>query len=950
MSTPCYPRRKDPLKEELIKIANRFEKDAKVKAFGYGDPSTGEWLWNKYVGKPRDPNRPISPTDLKKYELGLKEFRDTIGKKENPFFKWFKLPKALMRKLPETAHFAEEMSNATSFRQRHLKEASVELNSMIDGLYDMVLKGDYYGGAPWSKKQLKEYQGLERDLEIAKTTDERMEAIRKITEVVGVKDGQNNPIGGRLLWRFNDLLTFKELPKTATEERVVHNWNKLRARSAKLLLNGIEQSKAIIKTTNNPGMRRDLSKSLDLLQAAAERIHFQQNIDAKTYRESGLFDISKMDIKVFDAETGAVKPYKMIDEKGERVIPRELTKYAPEYTIELANVVRNITDYVSKPKDAKWKGKTPEQIHLEIENKVDLGNMINRLKARTDVETGKFYSLDPVFFLNKYVNDVAHFNYVTRINLAYKKAADKMWNLTRKKGVGQDLGEYARHMGDMITEIRDSALNNYEGGITEMDNMVRWINGMEYISKLGWSVRGGLRNRSQMLFDWVKYGKTAWDVSSKFYDVREHEQMGTNQLNRFGILFGEKASAATTAIATAGSIEQVTPTGTMMTKEGGLRRTEQSKLGKVAAATAKVAEKSAITLQMAENANRKGTFKKAFAMSFTEMNKSREYFKNQWMEAKNTQKPPSEDVLTSYIEHLAGNSAAKVTRDLHFEYDNWAKAKVLQSRGGKVIGQFQTYRFSLWDLQWQMLKDAKRGMGAGKYGMFETDAGGKITRIMPEIQQAMRYLSLYSLLVPVAAIVTNLDFDNLIQNETYDTAERFFKYYTADEEDREQLEDKYGQFFGKKALAGNLGPFVSDVLTMADLFDVWDQTPEELQKTMKLKYDPQDPDWWYKFSRIFNIQGSRTGWHTIPAILRGQYERMFRVETGLYKPKHMYDWMRKSDDAFFKQRKNWLNKSPYSPMNWAYTGTVLPKVQKKKKRGKNQEAVSVLEGMLAGRY
>tara|TARA_Y100000034_G_scaffold131944_1_gene193766 strand:- start:1373 stop:2656 length:1284 start_codon:yes stop_codon:yes gene_type:complete len=427
--------------------------------------------------------------------------------------------------------------------------------------------------------------------------------------------------------------------------------------------------------------------------------------------------------------------------------------------------------------------------------------------------------------------------------------------------------------------------------------------------------------------------------------------MVVDQMNRFGILFGEKTrTAASTAIATAGSIEAVTPAGTMMTSEGGLRRTEQTITGKAAASMAKVAEKSAGPLQIAENANRKGTFKRAFAMEFTTMNRSRDYFKNQWMESKKTNKPPSEEVLTSYIEHLAGNAAAKAVGDLHFHYDNWAKAKVLQTKTGKVVGQFQTYRFALWDLQWQMLKDAKRGVGAGKFGMFETDAQGKITRIIPEIQQAMRYLSLYSLLVPVAAIATNLDFDNLVQNETYDTAERFFKYYTADADDIEQLEDKYGQFFGKPALAGNLGPFVSDILTLTDLFDIYDTTPEELQETMKMKYDPKDPDWWYKFARVFNIQGSRTAWHTIPAYLRGQEQRMFRVETGLYKPKHMYDWIRKSDDPFFKQRKNWLDKSPYSPMNWAYTGTVLPKVKKKKKRRKNRDAVNVLEGMLAGRY
>ena len=307
----------DPLKKELLKVATEFEKDAKVKAFGYNDPSTAEWLWNKYVGGPRDPLKPITPTDLAKYKAGIAEFKDNIGKRENPFFRFFKLPKPLMRKLPESSHFVEEMSNATSFRQRHLKEASVELNEMIEnGLYKMILSGDYHGGETWSKKDLERYQRLERDLEIAKTPDQRLDAIRKITEVVGVKDGTNNPVGGKILWKFNDLLTFKETPKTPTEERIVKNWNSLRARSAKLLLNGIEQSKAIVKTVKDGGMRNDLTKSLELLQAAAERIHFQQGIDSKTYVDSkGLFDMKKMDMKVYDAETGMTKPYKMINEK-----------------------------------------------------------------------------------------------------------------------------------------------------------------------------------------------------------------------------------------------------------------------------------------------------------------------------------------------------------------------------------------------------------------------------------------------------------------------------------------------------------------------------------------------------------------------------------------------------------------------------------------------------------
>ena len=109
--------------------------------------------------------------------------------------------------------------------------------------------------------------------------------------------------------------------------------------------------------------------------------------------------------------------------------------------------------------------------------------------------------------------------------------------------------------------------------------------------------------------------------------------------------------------------------------------------------------------------------------------------------------------------------------------------------------------------------------------------------------------------------------------------------------------------------------------------------------------------------RVANIQVSRTGCHTVRALLKGQYERAARVETGLYRPKHLYDWMRNSDDAFFKQRKDWLDNSPYSPINTIYTGEriggigpAFREVEKKKKRRKNQEAVNVLEGMLAGRY
>ena len=60
-----------------------------------------------------------------------------------------------------------------------------------------------------------------------------------------------------------------------------------------------------------------------------------------------------------------------------------------------------------------------------------------------------------------------------------------------------------------------------------------------------------------------------------------------------------------------------------------------------------------------------------------------------------------------------------------------------------------------------------------------------------------------------------------------------------------------------------------------------------------MNYDPTDSDWWYNVARIFSIQGSRTFWKTIPAAMKGQWEKIARMETGSYKPKWITKWREK---------------------------------------------------------
>ena len=103
----------------------------------------------------------------------------------------------------------------------------------------------------------------------------------------------------------------------------------------------------------------------------------------------------------------------------------------------------------------------------------------------------------------------------------------------------------------------------------------------------------------------------------------------------------------------------------------------------------------------------------------------------------------------------------------------------------------------------------------------------------------------------------------------------------------------YSAYYGKGPITGNLGPFLSDILTAAELTDFLNLTGAEYAEQKKLNYDPSDSDWWYNVARIFSIQGSRTFWKTIPAAMKGQWEKIARMETGAYKPKWITKWREK---------------------------------------------------------
>jgi hypothetical protein len=640
--------------------------------------------------------------------------------------------------------------------------------------------------------------------------------------------------------------------------------------------------------------------------------------------------------------------------------------------------MKNVTDFALNKDRSAWKDMSPEALMQAVEEGVSPEKITKRLEQAGN--DNRYHSLDPIFYLNKYVNDVANFNFRTRVNHAYVLGTRDLVKTLRRHNLSKDkystdVGDYAHEMIDILNEIRESALVSNRGEMNEMDNIVRIINGFEYISKLGFSARSGVKNYGQSLFNVFKYGRKGRLLTNKFFNETDGESTSNyqsptntarmeNQLRRLGFLYGEKAEAkeiqmANLATSTGGSLDaRIIPKGFTVNKAGELIHSPKaSVLERAAGGVASLAETSSkITIlgkwssqQKAENYNRLKTFKYEFAHAFLREKKRFQYWKDK---LSSPEKEATIEQIYNAMERSAGNQAQEMVKTLHYDYDNWAKAKFLQSKTGKVVGQFQHFKFAFFDMQYNMMRDAYRD--AKDLIIIDINPITGKKEINPRFSEVFRMMAGYSIAAGLFGLATDYDIGGMfssvghsfgltgddedyidrqsaqrtgiVENPIVEEASKLISYLSADPEEGDDAygNKKYGSYYGKNPITANLGPFVSDILTVAELMDWWDQTDEEYEERKGYAMDTSDPDWWYKMARIFNIQAARSAWHSLPALVKGDAAKFFRTELGMYKPQWLIGGMPAT-----KFRDKHL-KDPVIDMYNAIP--ILPEIKRKKKK------------------
>ena len=979
--TPLEQKRQ---KAKVLKTFKDFSKNPKLRHF-FGSENkqhtedmiynTFEWVWKRDVRKPMDSDI-ITDTDVKRLKRGLEDYVYNIDKRQNVFQQYIKLPKVLARKDSNADAFYKSLEHAQSFNERQMKQGAIHINNLLEKMFSMFKESKNH----FSHTEYKKFQKLERDLFFAKDGNQKQNALRELNKFID-KGDPDSSLPANVLIKFQELLTFERPAETKLERDIQSEWNILRTDTARDVLNAAVTTKYLIENFSRASgaEKKHLTNAAEKVQNAIESLIFQTSVDQKSIlREGETASIVPVgDFTVYDHETKSLKPYKILNENGERVLAENIKKYSPEYVLEMADVLKDITDFSTSKDRTKWNNITPEQMLFQVEKMVNPTAISNRLKQKHATE--KYSSLDPAFYLNRYVNDVANFNFRSRVNLAFTEAASNLINIKRNGSV--DAGKYSEYMMDIISEIRGSALNQNRGEINEMDRLVQIINGWEYVSKMGWSVRSGLKNRTQGLYNWVWYGMKGYKRANQFYETNSregatsgnytNEEMLHRQMKRFALIVGGKQAAAGIQAATGGSLDMMLiPKGfdidangnLVMAKESTMARKVSEEMSRIASAEqlgealpagtpalakaiANVLPGPAKFMAWAENNNRLNTFKIAFANAFL-AEKSRKDSHRKAIAEKSGKKlhEVTNKEIYDRVERLSGNQALEMVKTLHFDYNRWAKSRYLQGKTGKVLGQFQHFKFAYFDLMHNMTKDFWRDAKDFNITNIDPISGKKV--INESFTRVFRMAALQSLLPGTIGALFGVELggitgllggssSNLIENPVASDLKMWYDYISADPDlSDEELKKKYDATYGKPAWMTQMGmPIVSDIATLGELYDFWNLVPEEYAELKNMNYNPGDAEWNYNVARVFNVAMARMGWHTIPAVARMDYEKAARITTGAYYPKWLKNWFGMEQPLIPKYSRKIYNSD-------LATG-ILPRI-KDKKGSKSREDSATL--------
>ena len=552
-----------------------------------------------------------------------------------------------------------------------------------------------------------------------------------------------------------------------------------------------------------------------------------------------------------------------------------------------------------------------KQTIQDIANEMKLyisGHAKRRAEVTETKESTFGYSRDFFNTINNYIFDINRFNYTSFMDshmLDGLSSVEKIYNTSgRAKGYAESITNY----------IRD--LHSAANGDTSIEpgtrNFMRTVLGFEFISKLGINPRGAARNFTQRALDYIEWGPVQVKRMKKQLDTidlgGDAESYVTTSLKKAGLLFDDISPQLLE------SQLQAPASGFKVVNwneaENKFEFNKTPRMEKVANAVSWAAGKSSLLHRMAENSNRKHTFKLGFAQlhgwlynpEYRAKLRDREIEKRK---EKGNDKPVTEKFINNIIAAKSKNYAINMVVLYHFDYADYAKSKALRSKAGRFLGQFQHYSFEFFERNLRILREATHDVIAGNL-LPNGDARG--------LQKAYRMGLVYFMAPVIASALTGVNFSNLLEHDSAERVKQLATLLTGDEEDIKTA------FYGKGPIISTFGgPITSDLIDIGMMLDLIDLDEDSLMTliTGMEKYDPSvQSTELSKRLRIINTFLGRAAERHIPQLTKGRVGWAVQQEFGLYPTKEA----RKKQKKYKKARKELLPKDIESALSALESG------------------------------
>lgn len=534
--------------------------------------------------------------------------------------------------------------------------------------------------------------------------------------------------------------------------------------------------------------------------------------------------------------------------------------------------------------------------------------------ASKSPEHAKALDLDSLVLMGDFAQQVTRANFVSyNTKIAMEALRDLGKPNQGVEGLDEKIAFLQQVIGDTYSRnIGGDALHSQLAGQT-----ARFITSVQFVSKMGLGFRPAVRNATQSLQHYVYFGYQATKEAQDIYNSDpQMKKFIDSALRDRGLELGEGM----------GELFELGEQGHYNQEKGMFesRFDHNWYTNMMKRAGNKAVELSGKPMRWVENKwNRNTAFKIGFMMQWKadghrktdvenrfkgRINKTRV---KDWLGETFDSKKTTKDELiqqlkdsvtevgpeksTEYLKRLqeyrikrAGDKGEWAVGKVHYWYNKSAKPGALANPYGAVLGQFQTYGVNFFRYNYDIIKGGKDDVLAKEW--------------MGEGAQRMYRLGfMYTVLSGILSFATNSDFSNLMPHDTVEKIQNFADGI-ADDEDKNAK-----AFYGKGPLVGTIGgPFVSDLVTIGNVFNLYDLDEDGWAGYLAGYQDLSsldNPGKLEQMVRVANVQAHRTLYNTIPKWKAGTgIGSIIQSELGLLPTESVRD-LRKATVPYTKPEK-----------------------------------------------